>query len=203
MEFEKKKEQIAFHIEKILEILGLDLSDPSLAKTPERVAKMYVDEVFSGLDPHTYPEVSFYREAIVNEMVLVKNISLISFCEHHLVPMIGTAHAAYLPTIGVLGLSKVHRIMRFYAKRPQLQERLTIQIAEKLKEELRTEDVAVAISMKHLCVQARGVEDHSSELETHVLKGRFDSVPEIRSEFFLRIAQGSKRSSAAQQGCAW
>lgn len=187
MNSEEKKEKIAFHIEKVLDILGLDLKDPSIAKTPHRVAKMYVDEVFSGLNPETYPEISFHPEAVKNELVLIKNISLISFCEHHLVPMIGTAHASYLPTTGVLGLSKIHRIMRFYSKRPQLQERLTLQIAEKLQEELKTEDVAVALRLRHLCVAARGVEDRSSEVETHVLKGRFESDPKIRGEFFLRI----------------
>jgi GTP cyclohydrolase I len=187
MDSKEKKEKIAFHIGKILETLGLDINDPSVAKTPFRVAKMYVDEVFSGLNPETYPEISFHSENVKNEVILVKNISLISFCEHHLVPMIGTAHASYLPSSGVLGLSKIHRIMRFYAKRPQLQERLTLQIAEKLQEELKTEDVAVAIRMKHLCVIARGVEDHSSEVETHVLKGVFEFDPTIRREFFLRI----------------
>jgi len=198
---EEKKETIAFHVEKILETLGLDLTNPSLAKTPERVAKMYVDEVFSGLDPATYPEVTFHEEQISNELVLVKNIALISFCEHHLVPMIGMAHVAYLPTKGVLGLSKIHRILRYYAKRPQLQERLTEQIAEKLKHELQTVDVAVAIRMKHLCVLARGVEDHSSEAETHVLRGRFETDRAIRSEFFLRITQ-EESAAATSAGCA-
>ncbi len=179
-----KKEQIAFHVGKILEILELDLE-----KTPERVAEMYVDEVFSGLNPDTYPAISLLEENVNNEVVLVKNISLVSFCEHHLVPMIGVAHIAYLPSKGVLGLSKIHQLARFYAKQPQLQERMTQQIAESLSQELQTEDVAVAICMKHLCVLARGVEDQTSEMETHVLKGRFDSDPETRSEFFLRISE--------------
>jgi len=199
---EEKKSKIAAHIEKILEILGLDLTDPSLAKTPQRVAKMYVDEVFSGLDPKTYPELSFHNERIHNEFVLVKNISLISFCEHHLVPMVGIAHVAYFPTIGVLGLSKIHRILRFFAKRPPLQERMTNQIADQLVKELHTEDVAVLIRMQHLCVLARGVEDRMSECETHVLKGRFQSHPEIRSSFFLRVNEEEKKS-AGSSGCAF
>lgn len=190
MNSQEKKEAIAFHLEKILKVLGLDLTNPSLAKTPQRVATMYVDEVFSGLNPETYPETSFHEETIDQELILVKNISVMSFCEHHLVPMIGMADIAYLPTKGVLGLSKIHRIVRFYAKQPQLQERMTKQIADTLKKELQTEDVAVAMRLKHFCVMARGVEDYSSELETYILKGRFDSDPQIRSEFFLRKKVG-------------
>ncbi len=186
---EKKKETIAFHFEKILETLGLDLSDPSLSKTPERVAEMYVEEIFSGLDPKTFPEVVFHHEPIDNELILIKHISLVSFCEHHLVPMVGCAHVAYLPQKGVIGLSKIHRILRHFAKRPQLQERLTEQAAVSLQQVLQTDDVAVSIEMKHFCVIARGVEDENSEVETHALKGAFQSDPSLRSTFFLRISK--------------
>ncbi|MCH9627696.1 MAG: GTP cyclohydrolase 1 [Chlamydiales bacterium] len=186
---EKKKETIAFHFEKILEALGLDLSDPSLSKTPDRVAQMYVDEIFSGLNPVSFPEVTIHNEPVDNELVLIKNISLVSFCEHHLVPMVGRAHVAYLPTEGIVGLSKIHRILRHFARRPQLQERLTEQAAESLQQVLRTDDVAVAIEMKHFCVIARGVEDENSEVETHALKGAFCSDPTLRSTFFLRISK--------------
>lgn len=185
---EEKKEKIAFHIGKVLEILGLDLSHPSLVKTPERVAKMYVDEVFTGLNPSTYPEITFHDEAIKNDLILIKNISLISFCEHHLVPMMGIAHVGYLPNKGVIGLSKINSLLRYFAKRPQLQERLTEQIGEALQKELRTENLAIVIKMQHLCVVARGGEDQQSETETHVLKGRFQSDPILRSDFFLRIS---------------
>lgn len=181
---DEQKEQIAFHFEKILETLGLDLSNPSLAKTPKRVATMYVDEIFSGLQPETYPEITFHKEPVSNELVLVKNISIISFCEHHFVPMCGWAHVAYLPQKGVIGLSKIHRILRYFAKRPQLQERLTQEVAANLKEVLQTEDVAVVINMKHFCVQARGVEDFASELQTHVLHGKFKTDSALQSQFF-------------------
>lgn len=187
MKPEEKKEKIAFHIEKILEILGLDTTKSTLKDTPNRVAKMYVDEVFSGLDSHNYPKITFHEEAINNELVLVKNISLVSFCEHHLVPMVGMAHIAYLPRGRVLGLSKIHRILRHFAKRPQLQERLTLQIADDLQQVLQTEDLAVVIQMKHFCVMARGVEDTCSDTETHVLRGRFETEEALRYEFFVRI----------------
>lgn len=184
---DEKKEKIAFHIGKILETLGLDLP-----KTPERIAKMYLDEVFSGLDPSTYPEITLHKESVRNELILVKNISVVSFCEHHLVPMVGSAHIAYLPTIGIIGLSKIHRILHHFAKRPQLQERLTEQVATSLQKALQTDDVAVAICMKHFCVLARGVEDKNSEAETHVLRGRFESDASTRSEFFLRITRDER-----------
>lgn len=177
---EEKKEKIALHIAKILETLELDLQDPSLAKTPSRVAKMYVDEVFSGLDPTTYPEITFYEEPLNNELVLVKNISLMSFCEHHLVPMAGIAHVAYFPKKRVLGFSKLHRIVKYFAKRPTMQERLTQQIADNLEKTLQTDDIAVIVRMKHFCVIARGVEDLSSEAETSVLKGQFKTDPNLQ-----------------------
>ncbi|MEZ5315016.1 MAG: GTP cyclohydrolase I FolE [Chlamydiales bacterium] len=192
MNSKEKKNLIAFHIRKIIDILGLDTNDPSIDQTPNRVAKMYVDEVFSGLDPANYPKMSFHQGQSNSKMVLIKNISLISFCEHHLVPMIGIGHISYLPKMGVLGLSSLHRIVRFYAKQPQLQERLTLQISQKLQEELQTEDVAVVIQMKHLCVLARGIEDHMSEVETHILQGCFESNPAIRDTFLLSIKQESK-----------
>lgn len=186
---QEKKEKIAYHFRKILETLELDLNNPSLSKTPERVAKMYVEEVFSGLDPQSYPDVTFHQDYIPNESVFIKNISLISFCEHHLVPMIGLAHVAYIPQVGVLGLSKIHRILRHFAKQPQLQERLTKEVGNNLKKTLQTDDVAVSLQMKHFCVVVRGVEDPNSVAETFFLSGRFESNPATRSEFFLRISQ--------------
>ena len=190
-----KIKQIAYHVEKILEILGLDLTDPSLAKTPERVAKMYVEEVFQGLDPTTFPELTLHKETLASELVLIKNISLTSFCEHHLVPMVGVAHVAYLPKKGVLGLSKIHRLVRHFAKRPQLQERLTQQIADSLHKALGTDDIAVMIEAKHLCVVARGVEDQQSTLETHALRGVFSLNTPAREEFFMRVSEKSGRES--------
>ncbi len=171
----------------ILSILGLDPSDPSLAETPSRIAKMYVDEVFTGLEPENFPTPTFQKENLPKELVLVKNISFVSFCEHHFVPIIGKAHVAYFPNQMLLGLSKIPRIVRYFAKRPQLQERLTAQIANSLASILQTDDVAVALQAIHFCVIARGVEDMSAEMETHVLKGQFETHPSLRAEFFSRL----------------
>jgi GTP cyclohydrolase IA len=185
---EEKKKLISEKMREILIILGLDLNNPSLAETPNRIAKMYVDEVFSGLDPKQFPQVSLQEEGIVEGLVLIKNITFVSFCEHHFVPFVGKAHVAYYPQKKVIGLSKIPRIVRHFAKRPQLQERLTHQIADALISLLETEDVAVVLQAFHFCVMARGVEDMSTELETHVLKGRFEN-PASRTELFGRLSE--------------
>lgn len=185
---DEKKMLIERHVREILNILGLDLDDDSIKRTPERVARMYVDEIFSGLDPAAFPQISTYPQKTPHdELVLVKNIHFSSFCEHHFVPMIGVAHVAYLPKGKIIGLSKVNRIVHYFAKRPQLQERLNAQIADALSLILEIEDVAVFLRAQHLCVVARGVEDEASETETHVLKGEFQQVPHRRNEFFSAI----------------
>ncbi len=184
----EKKERIAHNVREILEVLGLDLTDPSLEKTPSRVASMYVDEIFSGLNPNSFPPITLInQDPSITEIVIVKKIFLISFCEHHLVPMVGMAHVAYLPKGKVLGLSTIHQIVRYFAKRPQLQERLTAQIALSLAEVLGVEDVAVSTIAKHYCVIARGVEDSGSETETHVLRGVFEKDPTYRASFFQSV----------------
>lgn len=184
---EEKKRLIAEKMGEILTLLGLDLTDPSLAETPHRIAKMYVDEVFVGLNPDNFPEMTFQEEEIPSELILVKNISFVSFCEHHFVPFAGKAHIAYFPHKRFLGLSKIPRIVHHFAKRPQLQERLTAQIADSLSTLLETDDVAVSLQAQHFCVMARGVEDCNAEMETHVLKGCFEKNPTTRAEFFTRL----------------
>ncbi len=169
-----KMELIADHFEKIMNILGLDLSDDSLKGTPQRVAKMYVKEIFSGLDPKNRPDIKLFDNKYqYNEMLVEKNITFYSNCEHHFVPIIGKAHVAYISNGRVIGLSKLNRIVQYYAKRPQVQERLTVQIANDLKEILGTDDVAVFIDAVHLCVSSRGVEDTSSSTVTSHFSGKF------------------------------
>ena len=176
-----KKRKIAGHFAEIMDILGLDLNDDSLSGTPERVAKMYVEEIFSGLDPKNKPKVALFDNKYqYNQMLVEKNITLFSNCEHHFVPIIGVAHVAYISSGKVIGLSKLNRIVQYYAKRPQVQERLTNQIAEELKNVLDTEDVAVIIDAKHLCVSSRGVEDNSSSTVTTYYGGQFNSPEKIR-----------------------
>ncbi len=182
----QKIEQIATHFSHIMQALGLDLTDESLKDTPMRVAKMYVEEIFYGLDMQNFPKVtavndSFYQTS--GNMILIKDITLQSMCEHHFVPMIGKASVAYISNGKVLGLSKINRIVEFFSKRPQLQERLTAQIADCLSILLGTEDVAVALSAKHYCVSMRGVQDTSSVTITHILNGKFKSDPALHSEF--------------------
>ena len=184
---EKRIALIAGKMREILEILGLDINDPSLANSPEMVAKMYVEEIFSGLDPAHYPSITLQKQDLPSdEVILIKNITLTSFCEHHFVPMNGFAHVAYIPKNHLIGLSKVHRIVRYFSKRPQLQERLTAQIADSLSLLLQTEDVAVYTSARHHCVISRGVEDAPSEIDMHVLRGVFQEN-QRRQEFFSCI----------------
>ncbi len=158
----------------IMEILGLDLTDDSLQGTPHRVAKMYVKEIFSGLNPANKPDIKLFENKYqYNEMLVEKNITFFSNCEHHFVPIIGRAHVAYISNGQVIGLSKLNRIVQHFAKRPQVQERLTIQIANELKEILGTEDVAVLIDATHLCVSSRGVQDVNSSTVTASYGGKF------------------------------
>ncbi len=183
---------IETHFREIMRTLGLDLNDPSLAKTPNRVAKMYVQEVFSGLDRNTFPSVTFVPDRFQSEedsnIVLVK-VGFTSFCEHHFVPMHGTAHVAYLPNGRLIGLSKIARVVRFFARRPQLQERLTAQIADSIRILLNTEHVAVSLTATHFCVVARGVEDEAGTATTQVLKGNFRSDETLRKQFLEGIGK--------------
>lgn len=179
----EKIERIEGHFRQIMDVLGLDLSDDSLSGTPRRVAKMYVQEIFKGLNPAARPEArTFDNKYRYNEMLVEKNITLNSTCEHHFLPIIGRAHVAYISSGQVIGLSKINRIVDHYAKRPQVQERLSRQIAEDLKEALNTEDVAVVIEAKHLCVSSRGIEDESSSTVTADYHGAFRD-PSVRDEF--------------------
>lgn len=178
---EEKKYRIAGHFAEIMDILGLDLNDDSLKGTPNRVAKMYVEEIFSGLNPKNKPKVALFDNKYqYNQMLVEKNITLYSNCEHHFVPISGFAHVAYISSGKVMGLSKLNRIVQYYAKRPQVQERLTNQIANELMETLNTKDVAVIIDAKHLCVSSRGVEDNASSTVTTFYGGKFQNPEKIR-----------------------
>jgi GTP cyclohydrolase I len=171
----------------IMEILGLDLTDDSLSGTPHRVAKMYVKEIFSGLNPENKPDVKLFENKYqYNEMLLEKNITFYSNCEHHFVPIIGKAHVAYISNGQVIGLSKLNRIVQYFAKRPQVQERLTMQIANELKKILGTEDVAILIDAVHLCVSSRGVQDVNSSTVTSYYGGAF-ADDATKSEFLKYI----------------
>jgi len=169
-----KIELIEKNFKEIMHILGLDLNDESLKDTPRRVAKMYVKEVFSGLNPDNKPKATAFTNSFkFKEMLVEKDITIFSYCEHHFVPIFGKAHIAYFPNGHVIGLSKLNRIAQYYAKRPQVQERLTIQIATELKETLGTEDVAVIIGANHMCVASRGVNDVNSSTITSSFSGKF------------------------------
>jgi GTP cyclohydrolase I len=185
----EKIDLIADNFRQIMETLGLDLTDDSLSGTPYRVAKMYVEEIFSGLNPDNQPKVALFENKYqYNQMLVEKNITLQSMCEHHFVPIIGVAHVAYISSGSVIGLSKINRIVRYFAKRPQVQERLTMEIADYLCEVLRTDDVAVIIDAKHYCVSMRGVEDTSSSTLTAEYRGKF-SQESVRNEFLQYIAK--------------
>lgn len=170
----EKIEEIEKHFAKIMHTLGLDLKDESLSGTPHRVAKMFVKEVFQGLNPKNKPDAKkFGNKYDYSDMVVVKNINVTSFCEHHFLPFIGKAHVAYYSTGKVIGLSKINRIVDFYARRPQVQERLTLQIADELEKALESEDVAVFIESKHFCVSTRGIQDRESSTVTTEYRGKF------------------------------
>ncbi|RCS27657.1 GTP cyclohydrolase I FolE [Polaribacter sp. WD7] len=177
---EDKKDKISKLFAEIMDVMGLDLTDDSLKGTPKRVAKMYIDEIFSGLNPTNKPKPALFDNKYqYNQMLVEKNITFYSNCEHHFVPIIGKAHVAYISSGKVIGLSKLNRIVQYYAKRPQVQERLTNQIAEELKTILDTEDVAVIIDAKHLCVSSRGIKDDTSSTVTSYFGGKFTNQEKI------------------------
>lgn len=184
---DEKIEKIQVHFREIMHTLGLDLTDDSLSGTPKRVAKMFVKEIFKGLDPKNKPAIKLFDNKYqYRQMLVEKNILLQSTCEHHFLPIYGFAHVAYFSSGKVIGLSKLNRIVQHYAKRPQVQERLTIQIANELKEALDTEDVAVYIDAKHMCVSTRGVQDVGSSTVTSEYSGKFLNE-NTRAEFLSSI----------------
>ncbi|HRG51732.1 MAG TPA: GTP cyclohydrolase I FolE [Bacteroidia bacterium] len=184
---EEKIKIISGHFKKIMNTLGLDLSDDSLRGTPGRVAKMFVKEIFSGLNPNNKPAITLFENKYkYNQMLVEKNITLYSNCEHHFVPIIGKVYVAYISSGKVIGLSKINRIVQYYARRPQVQERLTMQIANELKAILSTQDVAVLVDATHLCVSSRGVQDTQSSTITSSYSGRFNRE-ETKSEFLAYI----------------
>lgn len=180
---DEKMTQIEDHFRSIMEIMGLDLTDDSLRGTPKRVAKMYIQEIFSGLNPANKPKIALFENKYqYTEMLVEKDITFFSNCEHHFVPIFGKAHVAYKSNGKVIGLSKLNRVVQYFAKRPQVQERLTIQIGKELQAILETEDVAVLIDAKHLCVSSRGVQDVNSATVTAFYGGAFQDVA-TRNEF--------------------
>jgi len=182
-----KMRKIEEHFREIMNVLGLDLTDDSLKGTPKRVAKMYVQEIFSGLNPKNKPQIALFENKYkYKEMLVEKDITFYSNCEHHFVPIFGKAHVAYISNGQVIGLSKINRVVQYFARRPQVQERLTIQIAEELKRVLNTEDVAVVIDAVHLCVSSRGVQDNDSKTVTSHFGGKFNDEAS-RREFFTYI----------------
>lgn len=171
---ESKIEKIEVHFREIMNILGLDLTDDSLQGTPHRVAKMYVKEVFSGLNPKNRPTPRLFENKYnYDQMLVEKDITFYSHCEHHFVPIYGKAHVAYFSSGKVIGLSKINRIVQYYAKRPQVQERLTVQIGKEIERILQTEHVAVVVDANHMCVASRGVGDTNSKTGTAYFTGRF------------------------------
>ena len=187
MDDELKMELIEKHFREIMHILGLDLDDDSLKGTPRRVAKMYVKEVFSGLNPENRPTPRLFDNKYnYDQMLVEKDITFYSHCEHHFVPIYGKAHVAYFSSGKVIGLSKINRIVQYFAKRPQVQERLTVQIASSLKEILKTEDVAVVLDATHMCVSSRGVSDTNSMTGTAYFDGKFRDQ-NIKNEFLNYI----------------
>lgn len=187
---ETKQEIIEKNFREIMLTLGLDLDDDSLAGTPQRVARMFVKEIFQGLNPENKPQVSLFENKYnYDQMLVEKDITVHSYCEHHFVPFIGKAHVAYISSGKVIGLSKINRIVEFFSKRPQVQERLTVQIAEELKKVLNTEDVAVVIEATHFCVITRGIKDSSSNTFTSHYSGKFRQ-PDVRNEFLSYLNKG-------------
>ena len=178
---------IAHHFQKIMEALELDLENPGLRDTPARVAKMYVEEAFIGLDPDKFPKISLFENTYnYNDMIIVRDIGLYSYCEHHFVPFYGVAHIAYLPAKNVIGLSKLNRVVEFLASKPQIQEKLTMEIANILTDLMETEHIAVIMEATHLCVASRGVRDTQSKTRTTTYRGKF-TEKEVRENFLLSI----------------
>lgn len=187
MDDDLKIELIAKHFKEIMHIMGLDLTDESLSGTPYRVAKMYIKEQFKGLSPENKPAPTLFENNFkYQEMLVEKDIGFFSTCEHHFVPIYGKAHLAYISSGKVIGLSKLNRIVDYYSKRPQVQERLTVEIAKELKAVLQTDDVAVVLDAKHLCVASRGIKDTSSATVTASYSGKFND-PATRAELFKYI----------------
>jgi GTP cyclohydrolase I len=188
----EKKARIENSVRDILETLGLDLTNDSIADTPMRIAKMYVDEVFAGLNPENVPKITTIKnEMKYDQMIVVRDISVLSTCEHHFQTIDGRATVAYIPTEKVIGLSKINRIVDFFARRPQVQERLTKQIADALEILLETPHVAVHINAKHYCVVARGIRDTSSTTATCEVRGDFRAQQSTREEFLTHCRTGS------------
>ena len=184
---EEKMRIIAGHFREIMYTLGMDLEDDSLKDTPRRVAKMYVKEMFSGLNPRNMPEISLFENKYgYKKMLIEKDITLYSNCEHHFVPIIGKVHVAYIPDKQVIGLSKINRVVQYYARRPQVQERLTVQISGALRDALQHEDVAVVIEADHLCVASRGIRDTNSKTVTACYSGKFEEET-VKQEFLSHI----------------
>jgi GTP cyclohydrolase I len=182
-----KVKLISNHFREIMNILGLDLNDDSLKNTPSRVARMYVKEIFSGLNPANQPAITLFENKYnYNKLVIEKNITLHSYCEHHFLPIIGKAHVAYISSGKIIGLSKLNRIVQFHSRKPQVQERLTEEIAASLKQALKTQDVAVMIDATHYCVAMRGVNDTNSSTVTSHFGGRFQNE-DVKSEFLLSV----------------
>lgn len=181
----EKIQAIEHHFAKIMEALGLDLQDPALSETPARVARMYVEELFSGLDPDNFPKIAYFDPPSSQEknLVMIRNIQIESMCEHHFVPISGRACVAYLPNQKLIGLSKIPRLVRYFCRRPQLQERLTTQIATALSLLLETENVAVKIKAHHYCVSMRGARDAASQTITQELRGKFQTDPILSQQF--------------------
>lgn len=187
-----KIELISKHFKEIMQIMGLDLEDDSLQGTPLRVAKMYVQEVFSGLNPANKPKIRLFDNKYnYNQMLVEKDITFYSHCEHHFVPIYGKAHVAYYSSGKVIGLSKINRIVQYYSKRPQVQERLTVQIGNELKSILQTDDVAVVMDASHMCVSSRGVNDTNSRTGTAFFDGKFKDQ-NVKNEFLNYINTNSK-----------
>ena len=189
---EEKRNRIEASVRDILHTLGMDLDDDSIKGTPRRVAKAFVNELFSGLNPANKPKLStFDNNYKYGEMLVEKNIVVYSTCEHHLLPIVGRAHVAYISNGNVIGLSKMNRIVDYFAKRPQVQERLTMQVVQALQEAMGTEDVACVIDAKHLCVNSRGVRDIDSSTVTSEFGGKFKEK-EVRAEFLEYIKMETK-----------
>ncbi|KJY91869.1 MULTISPECIES: GTP cyclohydrolase I FolE [Vibrio] len=181
---DEKYHRIRGLLTEVVSTLGLDLTDDSLSETPHRIAKMYVHEIFSGLDYQNFPKISVIENKMaVDEMVKVSDVNLTSTCEHHFITIDGLAQVAYIPDNKILGLSKINRIVRFFAQRPQVQERLTQQVLVAIQTLTETENVAVSIKATHYCVKSRGVMDTSSETSTTALGGIFKTNPQTRAEF--------------------
>lgn len=186
--YEEKYAKIKDHFSGILTTLGMDLTDDSIIETPDRMAKMYIKEIYSGLDYNNFPKCTVVANKFkYDEMLLERKIKVSSTCEHHLLPIVGFAHVAYIPGDKVMGLSKLNRIVDFFARRPQIQERLTEQIFHTLKLILGTENIAVCLEAEHMCVKTRGIQDGCSDTVTSKLGGVFKDTSSVRAEFFSLI----------------